>query len=236
MMGVLCLLFIAAAPSTSARPSTSSLEALELRFGLEFSVGPYRPSVDGEFSEATPYADIFDDSSAAMYRLKVHAFAPTAAGDIGLSAGAGWFADSARALADDGGRSAGQTEVRLIPISILLRWRTTALEHWPGVPLALSLGAGLNYTFWEISKGDGAIAEAGGLDGNGGTLSAQVEGAVGLRLGQLDRLAAKRMDRQVGITDTEIGVALSYVSPPVGWWNALHVGDLNWQIYFNVAF
>ena len=237
-MKAVLFLLLATQPTTTIgeTPKASLFARLGVRMGAEFAVGPYRPDVDGEFSDATPYADIFGSGTGLMYRLRVHAFLPTRVGELGFTAGIGWFTDSANALAADGGRSAGETDVRLIPVSLLLRWRTEGLARWPGLPLALTMAGGLNYTFWRISRGDGSTAEADGLRGEGGTLSAQLEGAIGLRLGQLDRHAAKTLREQYGIDDTEVGVAVTYVSPPIGWWDALHVGDLTWQAYLNVGF
>ncbi len=238
MKSLLWMSLLAAQPidATRAVPETSPIAKLGMRLGVEFAVGPYRPDVDAEFSDATPYADIFGSSTALMYRLRLHAFIPTALGEVGVTAGVGWFTDSANALAADGSLSAGETGVRLIPVSLLLRWRTEALGRWPGLPLALTVAGGLNYTFWRITKGDGGAAEFEGIQGDGGTLSAQVEGAVGLRLGQLDGPAAKRLKQEFGIDDTELGVAVSYVSEPIGWWDALHVGDFTWQAYLSVGF
>ncbi|MEL7237560.1 MAG: MXAN_2562 family outer membrane beta-barrel protein [Planctomycetota bacterium] len=207
-----------------------------MRFGIEGGLGSYRPQVDGESGVQTPYADIFQDSAPLMGQLRLHLVAPTALGQLGFTLGAGYFTDTASALTTSGERSAGQTRLRLVPVSLLARWRRADFDDWLGLPIAVHAAAGVSYTLWTITQGEGRIASVGDIRGNGGTLSAQVEGGLGLRLNLLDRRAGKILERDFGISDTEIGIGVMYVSPPIGWWSSLEVGALTWRSYVMVQF
>lgn len=218
-------------------PPPSLFARIGAQFGFEAAIGPYRPDVDGEFSDQTPYADILGRGTALMPRLRLNCFIPTAGGDIGVGVQAAWFRDSANALTENGsGRSAGETAIRLIPISVVIRWRWPHFDRWLGVPLAVTVSGGANYTLWAISRGDGGRAEEFGESGEGGTLSVQVEGSLGLLLGRFDRRSQRILKKEFGVEDTEIGVSLMYVSPPIGWWDQLHVGGLAWQGFLSVLF
>lgn len=206
-----------------------------LRFGLEVGLGLYRPGIDAEFSTATPHQDLFGNSSALLGQLRLHTFVPTRIGEIGLVAGVGYSVDDARNLDDNGERTAGRSTIRLIPLLSLVRWRTLAIERLTGLPLAFSLAGGLNYTFWTITRGDGRVAEADDTRGDGASLSVQAEAGLGIRLTRFDEHSARRLSRDFGISDTELGFAVTYISTPIAW-RSLAVGGLSWRGYLLLQF
>lgn len=98
------------------------------------------------------------------------------------------------------------------------------------------MAAGLNYTFWIIDKGDGNTATIDDLEGDGGTLSVQLEAGLGLRLGRLDTQSEKVLLENFGIRDVELGVSVVHITAPLGWWDTLHVGDTTWRAQLTVSF
>ena len=236
MSSVWLLLLLSATPAEEDMAVVPPLAGIGARFMIETAIGPYRPGIDGQVSGQTPYRDLFGGSSPLMYSFRVHYAVPVGASELGLGLGLGYFTDSANALTQDGERSAGRTQIRLIPVSVVARWRWLYMERWLGLPLAIHAAAGINYTVWRITKGDGEVAEVAGDRGEGGSLAAQLEVGMGLRLGRLDRRAAKILKNDFGLSDTEVGVSAVYVGPSFGWWDDLAIGDLTWRGYLTVSF
>ncbi len=196
-----------------------------LQLGVE--VGPYRPAIDSEFSGSeTPFEDVFGDRQAILVRFRGAWLFDQPFGKIGASLSGGWASKTAKALAEGGGRSGGDTGIRLYPVSALLHLRGDALADLIPVPIVPFGAVGLNYTFWRITRGDGATARIDGHRGSGGSPGWEALLGVALLLDRIDPRSAKTMLDTFGIAGAELTFQGLYVQS-LGR-DRLRVGDLTW--------
>lgn len=170
-------------------------------FHVELKFGPYKPEVDQEFGGgASPYKDIFGGSQRLMTQatgdvlfLKLH-------GSLGVGGTVGYFQATGKALAEDGTRSADKTTLQVMPfvLSLVYRWDYPAVR-W-NVPLVPYVRAGIAYTFWWITKGNGDTAAfSPGHKARGGTWGYQVNLGLAFLLDILEPSSAKKLDMEAGI-------------------------------------
>jgi hypothetical protein len=195
-----------------------------LQLGVE--LGPYRPAIDGEFDGSTPFEDVFGDKLALMTRFRGAWFFEQPFGKIGASISGGWAQDSARALSESGGRSGGRTGYRLYPFSAMLHLRADAIAELIPIPIVPFGAAGINYTFWRITRGDGSTARDGSNKASGGSPGWEATLGVALLLDRLDPRSAKIMRETFGIAGAELSFFGLYVQT-LGK-DRLRVGDLTW--------
>jgi len=212
---------------------------------FEFRVGPYLPDVDsGLANGATPHRNTFGSSSRAIYQLEVDYDLWQGFGNVGVGLGLGYFHESAKAFVADssglstGTRSADDTALRLIPISLLAIYRFDALAmrwHVPFVPYAK---LGLNYTLWRITDGNGDVATlTQGDRGSGGTLGWQATAGLALQLDGVDPMAMRELDGETGLNHVYVFWDYSHIDASgLGMSHRLHVGDNTWSAGLLVEF
>ena len=209
-------------------------------FAFEFKLGPYKPNIDSEFDgAASPYADLFGDSSALLFRGEFDVQFVRLAGSLGIGFSAGYARDSAAALVDTGGtgtpsdsseRSAGTTKIELVPISLLAVYRFDWLARRLSIPLVPFAKAGFNYTIWRIKRGDGSTASVDGDDASGGSAGFQFNLGMALQLDVLEPSAAKTLDSDMGINHSYVFIELVHCTADgFGSDEKLNVGDTTWQ-------
>jgi hypothetical protein len=203
-----------------------------LQIGVE--LGPYRPAIDTEFARDTPFEDVFGDKLAIMTRFRAGWLFEQPYGKIGASVSGGWAQDSARALTEDGGRSGGRTSYRLYPVSAMLHLRGDALAELIPVPLVPFGSAGINYTFWRITRGNGSTARDGDDRASGGSPNFEATLGVALLLDRIDPRSAQIMKENFGIAGAELSFFGLYVHT-LGK-DRLRVGDLTWCAGLAVSF
>jgi hypothetical protein len=211
--------------------------AIELRFGA------YRPDVDSEFSGSgkTPYKTMFGGKRHLMSQLELDWQFFQGFGTLAAAATVGYSSVSAKAfvanssgacVTDSNGacvRSGDSTSLRLIPIAALLVYRwDVAAELWQ-IPLVPYAKLGLNYTFWDVTDGNGGVPHAGGGRGSGGTLGWQACAGISLMLDILDPGATRSLDMETGINHTYLFFEWDLVDG-LGVKNQLHVGDSSWVV------
>ncbi|MCB9650977.1 MAG: hypothetical protein H6730_30960 [Deltaproteobacteria bacterium] len=228
------VLFVALLASQVSNGPAS--EPLGLRLG--FSFGPFAPDVDREFKgTATPYADLFEDSTGWLLRPKVAWVRPLGFGELTLSGSVGWFKDSAYAFVQDTmQRSGGTTTIRLIPLTAQVGLRVYFLESWLGFPIHPYLEVGPSYTFWRIGKGDGSVAVVGEARANGASLG--ITGALGLALAldRIDPQSARILRESYGVHGADIFFEWDYGRTLPVFENSLEVGGSNWQAGLQISF
>ncbi len=208
-------------------------------FAVEFKIGPYTPSLDAEFGgSATPYADLFGDSSGLIYEGEFDWQIWRGFGSIGLGISLAYFGQSAAPFGDDsvGGkpasgetRVAGETSITLLPIALLAVYRFDVLANRWHIPLVPYVKAGLTYTFWWIRKGNGDVASDGGSDASGGNFGWQVNLGLALRLDILEPNAAKSLDVNAGVNHSYIFFEMKHLAADgFGSAKALDVGATTW--------
>jgi hypothetical protein len=211
--------------------------AIELRFGA------YRPDVDSEVSGSgqTPYKTMFGGRRHLMSQLEVDWQFFQKFGSLAVGATVGYYSVSAKAfvanasgvcVTDSNGacvRSGDSTSLRLIPIAALLVYRwDVAADLWQ-IPLVPYAKLGFNYTFWDITDGNGGVPHAAGGRGSGGTLGWQACAGISLMLDMLDPGATRSLDMETGINHTYLFFEWDLVDG-LGVNHQLHVGDSSWVI------
>jgi hypothetical protein len=219
---------------------TSKEWAIELRFGA------YRPDVDSEVSGSgqTPYKTMFGGGRHLMSQLEVDWQFFQKFGSLAAAVATGYYSVGAKAFVADPAtgkcvtdpsapgvcvRSGDSTSLRLIPIAALLVYRwDVAADLWQ-IPLVPYAKLGFNYTFWDITDGNGGVPHAAGGRGSGGTLGWQACAGISLMLDMLDPGATRSLDMETGINHTYLFFEWDLVDG-LGVNHQLHVGDSTWIV------
>ena len=211
---------------------TSRDFAFEARFGL------YRPAVDTEFSGqgTKPQSFIFGNSKRPMWQVELDWEFLQVFGTLSLGGVVGYYKENASACVESkliGGvceRSSDNTSLRLIPFAALIVYRFDVLATQWKIPLVPYGKAGLNYTIWTVTNGDGDVAYTpDGGRGQGGTAGWQSAIGISLQLDFLDPGAARGFDSDIGVNHTYAFFELDTIqSSGLGSKNKLHVGDSTW--------
>jgi hypothetical protein len=207
--------------------------AIEARFGL------YTPAIDSEFSGKQvikPQSFIFGNKRRPMWQLEFDWEVFQEFGTLALGGVVGYYKENASACVQSALTTTGEcqpsgdnTSLRLIPLAALVVYRFDVLaEQWK-IPLVPYGKAGLNYTIWTITDGNGNIPSAGGGHGQGGTMGWQASVGLALQLDFLDPSTARGFDSDSGVNHTYAFFELDTIqSSGLGTKNALHVGDNTW--------
>jgi hypothetical protein len=212
---------------------------------LEFHLGPYLPDVDsGLANGATPHRTTFGDSTHLLYQLEIDYEVLQSFGTLAVGGSVGYFTESAKAfVAGANGsstdtRSADDTSMRLIPFSVLVVYRFDVLAARWQVPLVPYAKAGLNYSFWRITDGNGEVATlTQGGRGSGGTLGWQASVGLALQLDGLDPGSMRELDSDSGLNHVYAFWDWSHIDASgLGMSHRLHVGDDTWSAGLLVEF
>jgi len=209
--------------------------AIEARFGL------YTPGVDSEFSGqgttpvTQPQSLIFGSQKRPMWQIEFDWEFLQAFGTLSLGGVAGYYKENAHAclqtsLANACERSGDNTSLRLIPLAALIVYRFDVLAMQWKIPIVPYGKAGLNYTIWTVTNGDGDVASSpDGGRGQGGTAGWQAAIGISLQLDFLDPAAARGFDADAGVNHTYAFFELDHIDASgLGSKNVLHVGDSTW--------
>jgi hypothetical protein len=212
---------------------------------VELHLGPYLPNVDSGLSNgATPHQNTFGSSSRLLYQLEVDYEILQRFGTLAVGVGVGYFSESAKAFVGSssglstGTRSADNTTLRLIPLSLLAVYRFDVLAEQWRVPLVPYGKLGLSYTLWRITDGNGEVAQLSQGDrGSGGTLGWQASLGLALRLDGLDAGSMRELDGDSGLNHVYVFCDYShYDASGLGMSHRLHVGDDTWSAGLLVEF
>jgi hypothetical protein len=207
------------------------------RFMFELRFGSYSPHIDSAFDgKATPFHDLFGDGKALMFggELEVEVFQRF--GTLAVGGAIGYYKNSAKTLIDTGNdttpsnpngqRSAFDTTLNLLPLSLLAVYRFDLMAVRWRVPFVPYAKVGLNYTFWWIDKGNGDTATFNGSKAVGGTFGWQLNLGGAVLLDVLEPRAAKALDNEIGINHTYLYFEYIYFAADgLGKSSALRVGD-----------
>ncbi len=224
--------------ATFEEPSRGYATSKNLAFELRF--GAYRPDIDSEFSGTgvTPYKDVYGGGRHLMSQFELDWQFFQAFGSLSLAGVVGYYSQTAKAYIADsdtgastGERSGDDTNLRLIPTAALLVYRFDVMAlHW-GIPLVPYAKAGLNYTFWRITDGNGNIPHYLDGRGSGGTLGWQAAAGISLMLDFIDPMAARSLDMETGVNHTHLFFEWNKVEANgLGQSKKLHVGDSSWVV------
>jgi len=230
----------------SARPAAAQVFTYEdkqsyespRRFYFEFKLGPYAPDIDSEFSGTGPFEHIFGDGSDILFDWELDVQLWQGFGSLGVGLAFGYYSIAAQAYMDTGSasspsssatRSASETSITLMPLSLLAVYRF----DWPAIkyhiPLVPFVKFGLNYTLWWIDV-DGNTSSVGGDEAIGGSIGWQFNAGAALLLDILEPNAAKTLDVELGINHTYLFFEFVHVAADgFGSATSLSVGDTTWN-------
>jgi hypothetical protein len=204
--------------------------AIEARFAL------YTPAIDSEFSKGTkPQSFMFGGQKRPMWQLELDWEVLQVFGTLALGGVVGYYKENANACylssltPTNCDPSGDNTSLRLIPLAALVVYRFDVLaEEWK-IPLVPYGKVGLNYTFWNVTDGNGNTPYVGGGKGKGGTAGWQAAVGISLQLDWLDPSAARGFDADAGVNHSYAFFELDTIqSSGLGSSNKLHVGDNTW--------
>jgi len=204
------------------------------RFAYELTFGPYKPDIDGEFNGVrTPYADYFGSGQHLLMRTELDYQILHRFGSLGVGIGLGYFSvtGTAPVASGTGMLSGDKSQLKVVPLSLSAVYRFDYLLDTRNIPLVPFGKLGLDWAYWQITDGNGNIAEASDGHGRGGTLGWHAAAGIALMLDFIDPDAARDFDQDLGVNHT--GLTFEYYHSDIsglGQSGRLHVGDNNWTL------
>jgi len=208
-------------------------------FAFELKFGPYRPDVDSEFASSgpnarSPYKDFFGNGRHLMTQIEFDWQVFHKMGSLAVGAGIGYFSVTGTAPLGNGtGLPSGDSSgFKVVPFSLSAIYRFDYLLETRKIPLVPYGKLGLDYAYWQITDGNGDIAQdAMGNSGRGGTLGWHVAGGLALVLDFLDPDAARDFDADLGVNHTALCFEYNHADiSGLGASGRLHVGDTTWSL------
>lgn len=211
------------------------------RFAFELRFGPYRPDVDSEFNGSRhPYQDFFGSGRKLLTQIELDYEFWHRVGSLGAGVGVGYFQTSGTSpVANGTGAPSGdQSSFRVIPVSVSAVYRFDYFLQRRNFPLVPYAKLGLDYAYWQVTDGNGNIADDGrGGHGRGGTLGWHGGAGLALVLDFLDPEAAHDFDADLGVNHTSLVFEFNHADiSGLGMSDRLHVGDTTWSLGLMLQF
>ncbi len=201
--------------------------AVELRFG------PYTPSVDDEFSGATPYADAFGDKNRYLLGLEVdwQLLQIPSFGTLGPGIGIGYTTASGKArVASTGTESDQETSLSILPMYLVGVLRIDVFAQDLGIPFVPYGKLGLGYALWWSNSGDDTARDDAGIIGRDTSYGWQFALGGMLHLDIFDPRSAADMDMSTGVNNSYLFIEW-YVSHLDGFGgDKMDVGTNTWML------
>ncbi len=202
------LLLLATSPAAAESPR-------DMMF--ELHIGSHTPEIDAQFSDASPWEDIFGTESLLLFKLHVDYQIWQAHGSLAIGAGAGYGWIDGDALDGDGATTEDEVGFNLAPfnLSLTYRWDWAARNH--PIPLVPYVKAGLTAAVWWATNAKDEIANTRGPEGDirvGRGLTFGWHAGVGLQF-LLDILSpgmAQEFDYESGVNNSYFFAELLYQS------------------------
>lgn len=199
---------------------------------VEFRVGRYVPSIDGEFSNATPYQTMFGDDNRYSVGLEVdwQALRIPFLGTFGPGIGIAYTKITAQGFLTQQfpQRSSEDTTLTLFPGYVVGVLRADYIARNTPIPLVPYAKLGFGASTWSVGNG-GGTAQVGNVIGRG--ISYGPVFALGgmLLLDAFDSDAAMEMDQDTGVNNSYFMLEW-YVSDLGVGTNQMHVGTNTWVL------
>lgn len=191
----------------SKRPDPASYRS-EQYVAVELRFGPYRPHVDDEFGGATPYEDIFGDSTRYQIGFEIdwQAIRIPHFGSLGPGFGYGYTKATAAAPLESNPNvaSAERTGLWIMPMYAAAVLRIDMLARDLKIPIVPYGKAGFAYALWH-SGDDGELdRDESGLAGKGSETGYQFAAGGMFLLNVLHPQGALDMDNATGINNAYV--------------------------------
>jgi len=171
---------------------------------IELKGGAYKPSIDGEFANAHPFATIYGESPVALgmveiglqlYRGPIGVFALS--GSFGFSSDEGTSLDPATDT-----KPGDATTFNVAPTQASIVYEMTALQRYYEVPFTLFAKGGVDYWLWWVRDANDDIAEYDGSEAMGATMGWHAGGGLRFLLDWLDPGSAQSFDQDIGVNNS----------------------------------
>lgn len=208
---------------------------------LEIKGGKFVPEIDSEFGgNATPFADIYGNDGSIVYKSEINFLLLDFFGSLYAGFETGFYFVSGNSLDEAGEASSDETDLYLLPTALKLVYRFDWLDKKWKIPLVPYGKAGVNYTLWWITQGDGSIATwepEGGSKASGGTMGYEFTLGVSLILDFFDQKAAHNLEVETGITKTCIFAEYTWsTADNFGSGKTLYLSDQYWMFGMGFSF
>ncbi len=209
-------------------------------FAIELRVGPYRPNVDGEFSnlpaDQRPFASYFGNDRHLMFGAEVDYQFFKDAGTLAVGGGISYLSQQGKAFIEPAAgqpasvRSGDATELFIVPVSLSLIYRFDLAARFWSIPLVPYAKAGLDWVYWSVSDGNDRISDPDdGSRGRGGTLGFHMAAGLSLMLDVFDPGAAQALDAEIGVNHTHIFIEYAHFAiDGLGRSGQMKLGDTSW--------
>jgi hypothetical protein len=236
--------------------SAAAQSESEVSGNVNLKFGPYYPSVDEEFSDATPFEDAFGSNPRVLGQLDAEYYLWQGHGKLGVGVSFGYtnFTGSSQIQGtggDSGGTDGGgggddnggddgssddgvnleeETKFRVFPLGLIASYRWDYLVEELNVPLALKGEAGLDYYLWRVKDGGGDVSEADGQKAAGAIPGYHVAGRLEFLLNAIDPETAAAFDLSWGINRTYLFGEYQFSQVDGFGGDSLRLGDSTWKI------
>lgn len=204
-------------------PSARSFESPET-MGIELRIGPYQPDMDGNDAFDTYFAD--DDGLLLELELDVIAYRIPDILYLNGGGAIGWAKYKGNTITDTGEQASEETDLELVPLSLLAVARLDALSRKLGIPFLFAGKLGYSWVHWTTEAG-------GAYHRDGWSLGLAYAFQVALDLDWFDLSAARTMDEEWGINRSFFLFELRGFSPND---DSLPVGDFTWSLGLGFTF
>jgi len=204
MTGALLLATGSTAVAESPRSATVTLH-----------FGTYVPQIDSQFTNATPWDDVFGNETMLLMGFEAGYELYKAHGVLEIDVGwrYGWI--DGTALDANGDASNDQVGFNFMPFtaSVRYRWDWAALRH--NIPLVPYVKVGLTAALWWSTNGKDEVsntrdANGTGREGRGMTLGWHVGGGIQLLLDSLAPGMAADFDNDAGVNNSYLFAEILY--------------------------
>jgi hypothetical protein len=211
------------------------------RFALELRFGPYYPEVDANLGSGPcgpPYQATFGSDSALYSEVELDYQAlDIYVGTLGVGAAVGIFSATGNAF-EEGTcqRSADETKLWILPMSLLAIVRFDIFADRWRVPLVPFIKVGFTYAVWWTTNANG-ISESGSDRGYGGTAGLRLGGGLMLRLDWIEPTTARTFDNEFGVNHSYIFFEYYWAwLDGFGSETRMNVGDNTWALGLALEF
>lgn len=200
--------------------------AVEIRFG------PYPPRIDDEFSNATPFKDVFGDDTRFLLGFEVdwQVLRIPMLGTLGPGFGWGYTKFTGHGFNLDGSRSEEESKLSIMPMYAVGVLRADVIARETEVPLVPYGKLGVGLAPWWSSSG-GESSKANGKDGSDVSYGWQFALGLMLLLDNADEDAAAEIDAEAGVNNSYVFAEWYYSDlSGFGSGNTMNVGSNTWMI------
>ncbi len=207
VLGVGMALLLTTQTARAQDDITPSFAHSPRRFSAWFTGGTYAPDIDSEpgLNGATPYKDIFGDTTSPLWRLGIDAdlFSGFGRLSVGLTGGYWNISGKARLASDTTVQTEDTVDLTLWPLTPILTYRADFLWERLHIPLVPYGRLGYGFVRWSSGK-NGTTSTFDGQSAEGWARGFEYGLGLQLILDALEPDKAAGLDQDFGINSTSL--------------------------------